>query len=614
MRPPSLLLFTLFSIAVCGTTRAAANTPDRKIDLLFGVPKSKHVLYSGSTFECVDKSKRIPISAVNDDYCDCLDGSDEPGSSACNNGQFYCANEGFKGAYISSTRVNDGICDPECCDGSDELLGGLVTCPNKCKEQGEIHRRKLAEEKKIWKKAQAEKKRVMEQSKKATTEREKEIDKLAAEVESLQKVVDRLRYVQTKGEAWEEKKKQMNPAIDVLTELSGKMQNDFNDKMVGCNTRVSDLRRSLEETYDLLDVLEDIAGLLKSIPDDSPLRADANLILVFEKIAWYNNVKDTHNMSRQSITDTLESDKEAEKLLIENVQVTQETLVEMSSRVTEQVRNAFKARGRAKTQDDVCKDPHTTMYLCASMTAERTWKALREAVEATILWPGWGKLVVRSTKAFDSIIARPRSSSEEKTSSASYEPAADGDEDEAAKILADLTPEEVANAKYNLQVVRDQLSENDRKVSEANDKLDQLKKKRGVDYGPDGIWESLSGKCFSVDTAEYKYEACLFEKATQMQKGSTYGPSLGQFSRWGPRTNLNPNAPKYHYMMFEGGERCWNGPERSVEIAFECGPENVVVSVSEPSKCEYGLKFRTPLVCPDSFDDGATEGTPRDEL
>ena len=55
------------------------------VDRTHGVPPhllSKYVpLTAGakSTWKCLDGSKEIAWSAVNDDYCDCRDGSDEPG-------------------------------------------------------------------------------------------------------------------------------------------------------------------------------------------------------------------------------------------------------------------------------------------------------------------------------------------------------------------------------------------------------------------------------------------------------------------------------------------------------------------------------------------------------
>lgn len=87
------------------------------------------------TFECFDKSAVIPLSRINDNYLDCADGSDEPGTSANPLGRFYCENKGSSPKEIDSWEVGDGRCD--CCDGSDEFGNPDVTCPNVCAADNE---------------------------------------------------------------------------------------------------------------------------------------------------------------------------------------------------------------------------------------------------------------------------------------------------------------------------------------------------------------------------------------------------------------------------------------------------------------------------------------------
>ena len=130
------MLYVALFICLAGITGASEH-------ILRGVPLLRKSFYDpGKDFTCLDGSETIPFSLVNDDYCDCADGSDEPGTSACTNGRFFCLNKGHKSLELLSSRVNDGVCD--CCDGSDEY-DSAARCTNTCDELG----KKAREERKL---------------------------------------------------------------------------------------------------------------------------------------------------------------------------------------------------------------------------------------------------------------------------------------------------------------------------------------------------------------------------------------------------------------------------------------------------------------------------------
>ena len=103
----------------------------------------------------------------------------------------------------------------------------------------------------------------------------------------------------------------------------------------------------------------------------------------------------------------------------------------------------------------------------------------------------------------------------------------------------------------------------------------------------------LRDYCHNLHTNEYVYTICPFDKVQQEVKHSNEKVTLGYWNRW---------QNNYSEMFYDRGQKCWNGPDRTVRVQLHCGLQDQLIDVSEPSRCEYLFIFETPASCDSNMD------------
>ncbi|CAH1965933.1 unnamed protein product [Acanthoscelides obtectus] len=258
----------IFSVFVCETISSQVPRPR-------GVSLSRASLYPpDKDFTCFDGSATMPFSKVNDDYCDCYDASDEPGTAACPHGIFYCTNAGYKPMNIPSNRVNDGICD--CCDGTDEYASG-AECVNNCAELGKSAREAAQLRAELVKAGRQVRAEMSQKGVNAKNEKQNKHQELQKNKEDAEKLKEEKEYLKNEAEKLE------NAALEYYRKLEEEAKKKKVEEEAAKN------RAEAEETFKKLDSNQDGLVSIEELQTRTSFDKDHNGEVSPEEAKWFLN-------------------------------------------------------------------------------------------------------------------------------------------------------------------------------------------------------------------------------------------------------------------------------------------------------------------------------------
>ncbi|KAJ3598717.1 hypothetical protein NHX12_000692 [Muraenolepis orangiensis] len=461
-------------------------------------------------------------------------------TAACPNGSFYCVNAGFRSFFIPSSRINDGICD--CCDTTDEFNSGAA-CQNTCRDLGRKEKESLQKMAEVAKEGFLLKQQLIQQAKKGLEEKQTKVTELQLSKKVSEDTVEALRLVKEVAEQPENEAKDRHLKAwedQQAVVRSEKDKTKMAEAFLRLDLDADDLVSAMElQAHTELD--PDSDGMFTEAEAQGLLGGVETVDTVAFETIW-SNIKDKYVSEPPTEVPLPEDPQTAEEM--------REPPPDFDSKPypDEDIPEEYEDEDQDDDQDDEDQDDDE----------DKVGPPLPGLEGPSLPW-------------------------------GTHEPAQEDDAqamppyEQDTQGLIDVA-----------QKARDEFDEAEKALRAVDDQIKGLEKEISLDFGPSFEFAYLYGQCYDLTTSEYIYRLCPFNRVTQKPKFGGSETNLGSWGSWS-----GPEDSVYSLMKYDHGTGCWQGPNRSTTMKLICGKETEVMSVSEPSRCEYLMEFTTPAVCQD---------------
>ena len=118
--------------------------------------------------------------------------------------------------------------------------------------------------------------------------------------------------------------------------------------------------------------------------------------------------------------------------------------------------------------------------------------------------------------------------------------------------------------------------------------LEDVRKLNNIDFGAEEEFFALKGQCFEKRDEQYTYKLCPFDRSDQD------GTNIGRWDSWEVGAD---GVNRYNVMVYNKGNSCWQGPQRSTRVEVSNFSFSCVLGVKCFLKCKLFrmMKCKTEL-------------------